>query len=118
MRTRAAGTLLLALDTARVLVCKRTDDGTWSVPAGHVEHAEGARHAAARELFEETGYAGPARVTGWCLLPGNFILYVAEIPREFVPVLNHEHSACRWVPVGALPSPLHPGLRAFLGRQG
>ncbi|MFC4449354.1 NUDIX domain-containing protein [Halorussus aquaticus] len=44
----------------RVLLIQRSagrDAGRWDLPAGHPEHDEPAREAAARELREETGLA-------------------------------------------------------------
>jgi 8-oxo-dGTP pyrophosphatase MutT (NUDIX family) len=39
----------------RVLVMRRADDGSWSLPSGILEPGEDPAHGAARELFEETG---------------------------------------------------------------
>ncbi|HUO58905.1 MAG TPA: NUDIX domain-containing protein [bacterium] len=38
-----------------VLLAKRTDNGLWCVPGGHVDLGETLVQACARELFEETG---------------------------------------------------------------
>lgn len=42
-------------DDDRVLLMKRTDDGTWCLPSGFVEPAESPAEAAVREAKEETG---------------------------------------------------------------
>lgn len=42
-------------DQGEVLLAKRTDNGLWCVPGGHVDLGETVAAAALRELFEETG---------------------------------------------------------------
>ena len=39
----------------QVLLAKRTDNGLWCVPGGHVDLGETLAQACTRELFEETG---------------------------------------------------------------
>lgn len=49
----------------RVLVHRRHDDGTWSLPAGAIEPGETPADAVARETHEETGLVvRPERVLG------------------------------------------------------
>jgi ADP-ribose pyrophosphatase YjhB (NUDIX family) len=38
-----------------VLLAKRTDNGLWCIPGGHVDLGETLAQACARELYEETG---------------------------------------------------------------
>jgi 8-oxo-dGTP diphosphatase len=48
---------VLAVDaTGRVLLVRRTDDGTWGLPGGGVEAGESWLEAAVRECREETGW--------------------------------------------------------------
>lgn len=42
-------------ENGQVLLQKRTDDGTWCIPAGSMELGETAEETARREFFEETG---------------------------------------------------------------
>lgn len=52
----AAGVAAVVFDGAdRVLLGKRTDNGLWGLPSGHVEPAETAEEATVREVQEETG---------------------------------------------------------------
>lgn len=105
---QAAGVLVVA-PTGRMLLCKRFDSGLWATPAGHVEPGERPIDAAVRELREETRYAGPVDVSplGNC---GRFALYLGTVPREFEPVIDHEHTAAAWFAPTLLPLNLHPGL--------
>jgi ADP-ribose pyrophosphatase YjhB (NUDIX family) len=41
-----------------VLLAKRTDNGLWCIPGGHVDLGETLVQACLRELFEETGLKG------------------------------------------------------------
>jgi len=41
----------------RVLLLRRTDEGTWCFPKGHVEPGETLKETAAREIREECGLA-------------------------------------------------------------
>ncbi len=59
-RDPAVGAAVLVRDErSRVLLVERgpgsTQPGKWCVPAGYVDYGEEIRHAAARELKEETG---------------------------------------------------------------
>ena len=42
----------------QVLLAKRTDNGLWCIPGGHVDLGETLEQACLRELFEETGLKG------------------------------------------------------------
>ena len=97
------------------LICHRPNDGYWNVIAGQVEDDEGFDAAAARELMEEAALAAPLRDLGVQqtyevqaefrhLYPsGEYTVtirsYVVEAPRNWEPVLNHEHDTYRWCEV-------------------
>lgn len=42
-------------DAGQVLLARRTDNGLWCIPGGHVDLRETLSQACLRELFEETG---------------------------------------------------------------
>ena len=46
---------LIRDDAGRVLLQRRSDDGTWSLPAGAVDPGERPAEALVREVWEETG---------------------------------------------------------------
>ena len=45
-------------DRGEVLLARRTDNGLWCIPGGHVDLGETLEAACLRELFEETGLRG------------------------------------------------------------
>lgn len=115
---QAAGTLIFAADTGRVLLLDRTDEGGWCQPGGHREPGESAWQTAQRELEEETGLAftgEPAGVlpietpAGW-----DYAVFVLIVPTEAAPVLNFEHRAYTWADPDDCGPHLHPGTAAAL----
>lgn len=78
------------------------------------EPGEEPWQAAVRELHEETLFTGTLRNFRLRRRLGRFWLFEAEVDREFRPVLDHEHLACRWALPGRPPVPLHPGLDGAL----
>ncbi|MGH8321594.1 MAG: NUDIX domain-containing protein [Gammaproteobacteria bacterium] len=119
---RAAGILFVTPDS-RILLMRRVDEGHyWSVPGGNIEPDETPEQAALREVMEETG------VDPGILMPLNrrikdgidFTTFRADIPTEFVPVMNAEHDLYRWSTADdALEQGgLHPGVTIALVRDG
>jgi hypothetical protein len=106
----------------RLLVLRRSQEsdhpGTYCFPGGGVEEGETYEDAARRELHEETGfdYQGPlAQVDD----RDGFVTFRAELPEEFDPELNDEHTEARWIEPGEHDAePLHPGVRATLSEMG
>jgi 8-oxo-dGTP pyrophosphatase MutT (NUDIX family) len=95
----AAGVMIRA-SSGRVLLMKRSDTGLWAFPGGHIEDGETADKAAWRETFEETGYRLGS--VGALLMRRvkddvDFSTFAAECEDEFVPNLDHEHSAFGWI---------------------
>ena len=122
----AAGVLLVARDTGRILLVRRaphlSHPLSWTVPGGRLDRGESARAAAARELAEEAGIVLPVArlrplVEAKRRADGHrFALFAAEVPREVPARLDRESAEARWASLRALPRPLHPGLAAVLGR--
>ena len=81
---KAAGSLILAASTDRVLLLRRADGQGWDQPGGMMEEDEDEPAATAcRELDEET--------------------------EEFEPTLSAEHTASGWFDLETLPEGVHPG---------
>ena len=109
----AVGVIIMAKDTGRILILKRSKDvfdgGTYSIVAsGKVDENEKPVHAAKREIQEELDYKG--KFLSFKLFDifkdkndseefdDDFIFYTyfAMIPKEFKPKLNWEHDLCFW----------------------
>lgn len=112
----AAGCLIRARSTGRMLLVLRSDDcdepGTWAGVGGTIDEDEYPVEAAIREAREETGYTGPVRVDGLVELNG-YATFLCSVPDEFEPELNWEADGSAWVVEPTDVSPLHPGLAAI-----
>jgi 8-oxo-dGTP pyrophosphatase MutT (NUDIX family) len=124
MARYAAGILVVA-HSGRVLLLRRSDDGTWALPGGMVEPTDAAPpYAALRELMEETGYTGPVDMERASLdvtrSPEGLVFWSfgGRVQREFRPKLNDEHTAAGWYAAESLPTPLHPGVARLFARLG
>jgi 8-oxo-dGTP pyrophosphatase MutT (NUDIX family) len=127
----AAGILLFADTTARVLFLERTD-GRWDLPGGRREPGDqDDLLTALRETEEETGLSeeapeltGPYLRVSWCpgLVIGHlrqgcearYTGFVAVVPKEFRPRLSSEHVAYAWRRIDDPPAPLVRGLGFML----
>lgn len=108
----AAGVMIVT-DAGKVLLLDRSDGTGWAFPGGTVEPGETAEEAAIRECEEETGHKPTIRGE-WTrrIADGvDFTTFLASVPEEFEPRLNHEHDAHCWLPVDDLAT-------ASLGRLG
>lgn len=118
----AAGVVNRAKDGS-VLLLRRSGAGDhageWCWPGGHAEAGEDAEAAARRECLEETGYApkGEMRAADRSHGEADFTTFVHDVDGPFEPKLNGEHDRWCWAQLDALPEPLHPGVRATLGRD-
>jgi 8-oxo-dGTP pyrophosphatase MutT (NUDIX family) len=121
----AAGALILARSTSRLLIAHRAEGtlqaGTWGTWGGAVDAGETAEQAVTRELHEEAGFDGrfdahPLMVfehdSGFTY--SNFLVVVEQ---EFAPVLNWETQNFGWFDYGDWPTPLHFGLEQLLDHQ-
>jgi 8-oxo-dGTP pyrophosphatase MutT (NUDIX family) len=110
---QAAGCIIVAADTGRWCLQQRSDSvsdpGMWSTWGGGRVAGETLEQTVRRELTEESGYAGPLELE---LLHQNpsYVTFIARVPHEFEPTLNHESQDWRWTNSDQLPEPLHPGL--------
>ena len=67
-------------EQGEVLLVKRTDNGLWCIPGGHVDLGETLAQACFRELFEETGLKGEVvKLVGIYSDPKNS-LHIAQGP--------------------------------------
>jgi ADP-ribose pyrophosphatase YjhB (NUDIX family) len=115
-------------DAGRVLLIRRTDNGTWALPAGMMELGESLRDCAVREVREETGLAvreltpfavytrapadGPdmyGHTYQHITLTVRIDAYEGELLRA-----TDETTDAGWFVAGALPEPLREGVRRSL----
>jgi ADP-ribose pyrophosphatase YjhB (NUDIX family) len=124
-------TALIVLDPqGRILLQRRTDDGTWGLPGGLLEIGEAPEEAVVRETKEEMGldirdvelfgvfggkdlyhdYPGRGRV---------YSISTAYIARDIAdePRVDHEEvSEARFFAVDRLPANIERGCRPILSR--
>ena len=116
---KSAGCIVVAEDTGRWCLQQRSDQvsdpGVWSTWGGGVEPGETLEQAVLRELAEEGGYHGPARLKHVHTSP-QYATYIAFVPNEFEPEINYESKDWCWVDQDQLPEPLHPGLEEALSK--
>ena len=103
---KAAGFLYVYQDS--VLLLKRTQDGMWGFPGGHIEPDEDAVTAAKRECMEEMQVCPDGDIS-WSVNQQsgdvNYTTFCVKLSEPFTPILNDEHSEFGWFPVDDLPYP-------------
>ena len=116
----SAGCIIVAEDTGRWCLQQRSytvsDPGVWSTWGGGVEPGETLEQAVRRELAEEGGYTGPIELEHLHQTP-KYATFIARVPKEFEPKINHECKDWCWIEPGNLPTPLHPGLVEALSTE-
>ena len=115
----------LQREDGRVLLTKRTDDGTWCLPAGAAEPGGSFARTAIDELAEETGVEVSERdlIPFGCLSEAEAhtirypngdvthcfaLLFLARTWQGDPRPDQEESTATKFVDLGALPNPLHP----------
>lgn len=117
-RRLTVGVRAIIIDDGKVLLVRHTYLPGWHFPGGGVEPGETAQAAAARETFEETGYAvvGPPQLLGFYLnrIAGTARDHVAayvwrSVERKHEAAVSFEIAEVRWFPIDALPPDVEPG---------
>jgi len=115
----AVGVWFYSVDTRRYLYLMRNDPkhpGTWGLPGGRMESGETIVQTIERECQEELGampeYLRLVPLEKFTTIDAGFAYHTffCSVAREFVPVLNHEHTGWAWINSGTWPKPMHPGL--------
>lgn len=118
-----SGALFYTLDTNRFLLLHRVQskqNNVWGLVGGTNEETETPWEALKREIQEEIGTIPAIEKT----IPletfvsndshFEFHTYLCVVNKEFIPVLNEEHSGYAWVSFNNWPKPLHKGLLSTL----
>jgi 8-oxo-dGTP pyrophosphatase MutT (NUDIX family) len=112
---------LIVDDDNRVLMMKRSDDGSWGLPGGGLELGEILEGGARREVREETGleleemnlfgvFSGPElfyRYPNRDEIYGVMIVYLAHGWHGIVR-LNEEHTEWCWFTAAGIPEKINP----------
>jgi len=125
------GSTVLVLDAEnRLLMMKRSDNGSWGVPGGAMELGETTEETARRELLEETGLEVD-ELTLFGVFSGEelyyrypsgeevynvSIVYLAHDVRGTVEFVDGEHYEFQYFKLSHLPENISPPIRPILKR--
>lgn len=122
-----SGGLFLSKHTQRFLLLQRTQGktaGTWGIVGGKKEPNDTTPfNALKREIEEEVGCipeiikAVPLELFVSQDQNFQYNTYVLLIEKEFIPILNKEHSSYAWCSYGNWPKPLHLALKQSLNNK-
>lgn len=122
---QAAGLLVLAADTRRILTILRSakvvDPNVWCSAGGKIEKGESPRQAALREFQEEVGILAEVKIFKGMTYESEtlkFYNHVGLVEAEHYPHLNWESSGYAWTTLDMIPEPWHFGLEAQLKDSG
>jgi 8-oxo-dGTP pyrophosphatase MutT (NUDIX family) len=119
----AAGTLFYALSTKRFLFLMRNNTrtkNTWGLVGGKINSHENVAEGLKRELTEEIGefpqIIKQIPLETFTSMDDEFKYhsFIFVVEKEFIPILNAEHSGYAWTEIEKYPKPLHPGIWASL----
>jgi len=122
-----SGGLFLARDTKRFLFLLRAQGkttDTWGIVGGKKEPSDLTLvEALQREIVEEIGKSSSIeKIIPLELFTSNdqnfqYSTYIVIVEKEFIPILNQEHSGYAWCNYKNWPKPLHQGLKNSLSNR-
>lgn len=124
--TEGVGALIYARNTGRYLFLLRSNGSwpmTWGLPGGKVNSGESVGDGLSREIYEELGgtIVNPKIVPVEMFTSSNeqfvYHTFFIAVDFEFIPELNEEHLGYAWLPINAVPKPLHPGVNRTLNSE-
>jgi 8-oxo-dGTP pyrophosphatase MutT (NUDIX family) len=127
MQIVCSGGLFLTKDTKRFLFLLRTQGktaGTWGLVGGKKEPQDYTPYdALKREIAEEIGKTPVIKkIVPLELFTSNdqqfqYNTYILIVEKEFIPMLNEEHSGYAWCELNSWPKPLHQGVKTSLSNR-
>jgi 8-oxo-dGTP pyrophosphatase MutT (NUDIX family) len=122
-----SGGLFLSRESKRFLFLQRSQGktaNTWSLVGGKKEDSDQTLiDTLNREILEEITIQPkikkiiPLEVFVSNDLNFQYNTYILLVDKEFVPILNHEHSGYCWCDFGFWPKPLHQNLKPLLNSK-
>lgn len=116
-----SGGLFLSKDTKRFLFLLRSQGktaGTWGIVGGKKEPTDLTMYNTLTREIEEEIQSAPTilKTIPLELFVSNdqnfqYNTYILLVEKEFIPVLNNEHSGYAWCNYECWPKPLHQGLK-------
>ena len=120
-------TILILDDQNRLLLIKRTDNGSWGIPGGAIEPGEVVEDAARRETFEETNleaselaffgvFSGPELYYKYPNGDEVYNISVVYLSRDWRGEikLNEEHNEWKWFAANEIPEDVSPPIKPIL----
>lgn len=127
IKISCSGALFLSKDTKRFLFLQRTQGktaGTWSIVGGKKEPSDVTSiDTLNREITEEIGILPKIKkIIPLELFISNdnnfhYNTYILIVDKEFIPILNNEHSGYAWCGFNNWPKPLHQSLKQTLNSK-
>jgi 8-oxo-dGTP pyrophosphatase MutT (NUDIX family) len=93
---------------------------TWGLVGGKINSHENVAEGLKRELTEEIGefpqIIKQIPLETFTSMDDEFKYhsFIFVVEKEFIPILNAEHSGYAWTEIEKYPKPLHPGIWASL----
>lgn len=122
--TISAGVLIKCTKTDKILLLLRSEicdvPNTWNLVAGGINKGETPLEGLKREVTEEMQI--DADIIDYKFIENEdykgtpFHYYEGFTSSEFIPTLDHENTAFRWVDKNSLPSPLFPKLKGKIDK--
>ena len=118
----AAG--ILFVSNGKCLLLKRSNESDhgreWALVGGGIEEGETPEQAAIRECMEECAYEYSGELSP--IMHTNdgqvdYTTFIAQIPEQFQPTLNHEHTAFMWCDLGDYPNKTMPQVKSLLDSE-
>ncbi len=123
---KAAGAIIIAKDTKRILLQFRSnfvdEPLTWGTVGGGLNSKETPESGCKREIEEETGYSGNIKLELLTVFTNEdstfeYHNFLGIVTNEFEPICNSETIMFNWFELGSWPIIMHYGLRDLIENE-